>query len=69
MGKKKRSKTKDREVPPWRREECVPVTLEQLQLANKVAHAPATGGMVRESFAASFEEARKQESWSPASRT
>jgi hypothetical protein len=59
MGKKKRSKTKDREVPPWRREECVPVTLEQLQLANKVAHAPATGGMVRKSFAASFEEARE----------
>src|SRR5258706_15958313 len=54
MARKKRSRQR---LPEWMHEELVPVTIDQLQLANKVAHAAATGQMVRESFHSKFDEA------------
>ncbi|HET7086026.1 MAG TPA: hypothetical protein VFI23_14710 [Rhizomicrobium sp.] len=53
------SKDKPTRLAKWM-EECVPVTIEQFQLACKVAHAAATGQMPRQSFSSVFEEAKEK---------
>lgn len=54
--KEKLKSPKSRHRPQFQ-EDCMPITVEQFQLANKVAHAAGTGRMPRQSFASTYEEA------------
>lgn len=53
--RKQAAKNRRATKPAWV-EECLPVTVEQFELACKVAHAASTGQMPRQSFASKYEE-------------
>ena len=59
MGAKKKKPQGQREDIPFLRE-LVPVMVDQLQLAHKVAHAARAGHMPRRSFVGEFEEAKQR---------